>query len=278
MFLYFPLIASTTIQKYYKFFMKNDTCHADAPTCNNPFERPQHLFQIPFLNSFFGSEQLKPTIILAYMAIALCCWKSLPVKPDLSSLEPNCWSTFFFGCWRIFAAFGLFGVVPVLIVKLIFREKLSDYGVQFGYVKWTIMWTSFITPIFIVLGALSASFSDFSAVYPLNPACQWSGSLSWFLVHAFSYIFLYYTAYEFFFRGFLLKGLTPTCGAVNALLIQTAVSTFFHFGHPGAELWGALAGGLLWGFIAFRTRSIISSWIQHAALGVALDWALVFGF
>ena len=25
-------------------------------------------------------------------------------------------------------------------------------------------------------------------------------------------------------------------------------------------------------------RSIISSWVQHAALGVALDWALIFGF
>ena len=258
--------------------MKNDTCPADEPTCNNPFERPQHWIQIPYLHSFFGSEQFKPTIILAYMAIALCCWKSLPVKPDLSSLEPNCWSTFFFGCWRIFAAFGLFGVVPVLVVKLIFREKLSDYGVQFGYVKRTIIWTSFITPVFMVLGAASASFSDFSSVYPFNPACQWSGSLNWFLVHAFSYIFLYYTAYEFFFRGFLLHGLTPTCGAINALLIQMAVSAFFHFGHPGVEIWGALGGGLFWGFIAFRTRSIISSWVQHAALGVALDWALIFGF
>lgn len=231
---------------------------------------------VQFIKKFFSSEQLKPTIIFIYMAIALCCWKSLPVKPDLSGLAPNCWSTFFFGSWRILAAFGLFGIVPVLIVKLIFRERLADYGLQLGNVKRTIIGASVITPITIILGATSGAISGFHDVYPLNPACQWQGDGTWFIAHVFLYIFLYYTAYEFFFRGFLLHGLTPTCGAINALLIQTAVSTFFHFGHPGAELWGALGGGIFWGIVAFRTRSIISSWIQHSALGVALDWALTF--
>ncbi len=232
-----------------------------------------------FFKSLVSPEQFKPTIIIMYMAIALCTWKCLPVKPDLSSMEPNCWSTFFYGCWRIFAALGIFGLVPILIIKLVLRERLADYGLQLGNVKRTIVGILIFTPITIWLGAMSGVVSGFHAVYPLNPASQWSadGSMTWFVVHTLLYIFLYYSAYEFFFRGFLLHGLTPTCGAINSLLIQMAVTAFFHFGHPGAEIWGALGGGLFWGFIAFRTRSIISSWVQHAALGVALDWALIFG-
>ena len=232
-----------------------------------------------FFKSLVSPEQFKPTIIIMYMAIALCTWKSLPVKPDLSSMESNCWSTFFCGSWRIFAALGIFGLVPVLIIKLVLRERLADYGLQLGNVKRTIAGILIFTPVMIWLGAMSGVVSGFHAVYPLNPASQWSvdGSMTWFIVHTLLYIFLYYSAYEFFFRGFLLHGLTPTCGAINSLLIQMAVTAFFHFGHPGAEIWGALGGGLFWGFIAFRTRSIISSWVQHAALGVALDWALIFG-
>lgn len=239
-----------------------------------------HWTQKQFFKCLVSPEQLKPTLILAYMAIALCCWKTLPVKPDISHLEPNCWSTFFYGCWRIVAAFGIFGVVPALIIKLILRERLADYGLQLGNVKRTIIGASLFTPITIALGAMSGSVSGFYTVYPFNPACLWSseGNMTWLIVNSFLYVFLYYSAYEFFFRGFLLHGLTPTCGAINALLIQTAVSTFFHFGHPSMEMWGALGGGLLWGFIAFRTRSIISSWIQHAGLGVALDYALTLGF
>ncbi len=258
--------------------MENLKPQTDAPA-NDRYtsEFAARWTQIQFFKYLVSPEQFKPTVILAYMAFALCCWKTIPVKPDLSGLEPNCWATFFFGCWRIIAAFGLFGIVPALIVKLIFRERLADYGLQLGNVKRTIIGVLILTPITIYLGANSGNAESFLTVYPLNPACQWSGDVKWFVSHAFLYVLLYYSAYEFFFRGFLLHGLTPTCGAINALLIQTAVSTFFHFGHPDVEMWSALGGGLLWGFIAFRTRSIISSWIQHAGLGVALDWALTYG-
>ena len=212
--------------------MENVKPQTDAPV-NERYtsEFAARWTQKQFFKGLVSSEQFKPTVILAYMAIALCTWKCLPVKPDLSSLEPNCWSTFFYGCWRILAALGIFGIVPVLIIKLILRERLADYGLQLGNVKRTIIGISIFTPITIALGAMSGAVSGFHAIYPLNPACQWSveGSMTWFVVHTFFYIFLYYSAYEFFFRGFLLHGLTPTCGAINALLIQMAVSAFFHF-------------------------------------------------
>ena len=38
-----------------------------------------------------------------------------------------------------------------------------------------------------------------------------------------------------------------------------------------------IAGGILWGLLAFRTRSLLSGLMQHFLLGLAVDWFLCFG-
>jgi membrane protease YdiL (CAAX protease family) len=53
-------------------------------------------------------------------------------------------------------------------------------------------------------------------------------------------------------------------------------STMLHHGHPPIEVFGAIAAGLAWGFIAYRTRSILSGLGQHALLGIVLDWTLIY--
>ncbi len=61
-------------------------------------------------------------------------------------------------------------------------------------------------------------------------------------------------------------------GATNALLVQVLASVLLHIGKPVSETYAAIAGGLLWGLLAYRTRSLFSGMLQHYLLGIALDW------
>lgn len=202
---------------------------------------------------------------------------SEPTKPLDGTLSAETTPLrFLWGARKHWAAFFLMGVFPILIVKFVFREKLSDYGVGWGRRTRTIRSFLMLAPILFAVGWLSgtgASGRAFYTVYPYNPAA----GVSWnaLVLHTISYFCLYYFAWEFMFRGFLLRGLAPTVGFSTAVWIQVVISTALHFGHPASETFGCIAGGLFWGFLALRTRSIFSSWGQHALLGIALDWSLI---
>lgn len=90
--------------------------------------------------------------------------------------------------------------------------------------------------------------------------------LAWAVIYA-----LYYLAYEFFYRGLLLRGLEPTLGRFGALWFQTVASTLLHLGKPLLEALAALPAGLLFGLIALRTRSILYVFLIHLGLGLATD-------
>ncbi|MCX7428481.1 MAG: CPBP family glutamic-type intramembrane protease, partial [Planctomycetia bacterium] len=66
-------------------------------------------------------------------------------------------------------------------------------------------------------------------------------------------------------------------GDANAVLVQVLASTLLHIGKPGSEAFGAIFGGLLWGVLVYRTRSLLSGLVQHALLGLSLDWFLCYG-
>ncbi|MBP3558587.1 MAG: CPBP family intramembrane metalloprotease [Thermoguttaceae bacterium] len=222
---------------------------------------------VVFGNSNAVSEPLNSTESL----------NSTPIKPLDGTLTAETTPLrFLWGARKHWAAFFLMGVFPMLIVKFVFREKLSDYGVCWGERKRTILSFLTLAPIFFAVGwasGLGDSGRAFYTVYPYNPAA----GVSWnaLILHSISYFCLYYFAWEFMFRGFLLRGLAPTTGFSTAIWIQVVISTALHFGHPASETFGCVAGGLLWGFFALRTRSIFAGWGQHALLGIALDWSLI---
>jgi membrane protease YdiL (CAAX protease family) len=61
-------------------------------------------------------------------------------------------------------------------------------------------------------------------------------------------------------------------GSSSALLVQVLASVLLHIGKPTGEIYGSIVGGLLWGLLAYRTRSLLSGMLQHFLLGIALDW------
>ncbi len=229
----------------------------------------------PLLDAFRG-KQLKATLILLLATPLLMFWKyyATPASFDayfsiIASSHRETGALSHFLCTLV-----LLGCVPALIVVFVFRERLRDYGVGIGIGRRTLNTALGLVPLFAVLGYMSASDPGLRAKFPMNPVAGVSAGS--FMLHIAAYL-CYYAGYEFFFRGFLLVGLRETTGDANAVLIQTLASTLAHIGSPSSEAFGAIIGGLLWGVLALRNRSLLSGMLQHYALGVALDVGICFG-
>ena len=176
------------------------------------------------------------------------------------------------GLYGFATAFVLLGLVPALIVKLAFREPLSAYGVQVGDLSYG--WRAFVvvTPVMALLSLPASRMPEFLAQYPMNRAAG-DGPLA-FGVHAIAYLF-FYMGWEFGFRGFVQFGLRDEIGDWNAILVQTALSSVLHVGKPLGETVGAVLGALVWGVIAFRSRSLLVPLLTHWVLGLSLDLFIV---
>jgi membrane protease YdiL (CAAX protease family) len=70
------------------------------------------------------------------------------------------------------------------------------------------------------------------------------------------------TAAEFLFRGFLMFTLIRAVGPIG-VLIAVMPFAYAHMGKPVLELLSTLGGGLAYGWLAWRTRSIVWGSIAH---------------
>jgi membrane protease YdiL (CAAX protease family) len=223
--------------------------------------------------------QLKPILILLLSSLLLLGWKYCGseafyreyVAPRFAlGSDPAMAAAWY----RFLTCFLGLGVLPALIVKCVFRERLSDYGVRLGIAKRTVRSFLLAAPAFVLAGYLASRGPAFQAVYPLNRNAGASADL--FALHLLCY-FMFYVGWEFYFRGFMLIGLRDSLGPANAVLVQVLASSLLHIGCPAAETFGSIAAGLFWGFLALRTRSLLSGLLQHSLLGMSLDWFLCFG-
>lgn len=149
--------------------------------------------------------------------------------------------------------FVLFGLVPLAVVVLAFRDRPSRYGLTLGDWRWgaalTVAGCAAMTPIVLWV----TGHPDVRAYYSASAAP--AGQL--LLTNA-----LDLTATEFALRGFLMLTLVRVVGPLGVLL-ATMPFVFGHLGKPELELFSTLGGGLVYGWLAWRTRSIVWGSIGH---------------
>ncbi|MBI2070805.1 MAG: CPBP family intramembrane metalloprotease [Elusimicrobia bacterium] len=113
---------------------------------------------------------------------------------------------------------------------------------------------------------------DFQSEYPL---CPWAWSdLSAGIPYYLGYLG-YYLAWEFFFRGYIQLRMADRSGMAAAMAAQVLLSTLLHWGKPWPEFWGALPGGVFYGYLALATKSVWPSFFLHAQLGFLTDYFCV---
>ena len=171
--------------------------------------------------------------------------------------------------------FFLTFIIPVLYIKLVMRRKLTDFGLGPGDwrtgIKFFIMIPLLVVPVLY----FATDTPGIRAEYPLAKSLL--TDRSHLLVYELLYVLLYYVAWEFYFRGFLLFGLKDRFGAFNAVLIQTISSCLVHIGKPESEIAGSILAGIVFGLIALRTKSIWYVFVLHATVGILTDIFIIYG-
>lgn len=176
--------------------------------------------------------------------------------------------------------------IPIILIKCLFKQKLSDYGLGLPPKrKMKLAFWSFIGLTVISLPAfyLGAQDEGMREVYPFYKSFSGCGQ---FLIYQLTYL-PFFIAIEFIFRGYLLFGLagvrdeemqntgegTPGVFYFHryAILIQMLSYTAWHLGKPIPELWGTLVWGLAAGAIALAIRSVWPIILSHWLLNVFLD-------
>lgn len=149
--------------------------------------------------------------------------------------------------------FVLFGIVPFAVVVLGFRDLPGRYGLTLGEWRWGAVLLAIGCLVMTPIVLWFATLADPRAFYAQSSAPV--GQLV--LTNAIDL-----TATEFAVRGFLMLTLVRVIGPFG-VLVATMPFVFSHLGKPEVELFSTLAGGLVYGWLAWRTRSIVWGSIGH---------------
>ena len=147
----------------------------------------------------------------------------------------------------------LFGLVPALVIVFAFRDRLTSYGLSLGEWRWglglAVAGCAVMTPIIVAVG----SNADFSTYYSVSSAPV--GDLV--VTNLLDLV-----PAEFLIRGFLMFTLLRTIGPLGIVVAQMPF-VFTHLGKPEIELFSTLIGGMVFGWLDWRTRSILWSALGH---------------
>lgn len=173
--------------------------------------------------------------------------------------------------YRAVAVFACYFVVPVVVVKGWFRERLADYGLGLrGALKdgWIyVLLLGAVAPV-IGLASFDAQFQQKYPFYAVAPGeALWPRFWLWEALY-FSQFF----ALEFFYRGFLVHGLRRRLGYYS-VLAMTVPYCMVHFGKPFPETLGAIVAGVVLGSLSLKTRSIWLGVGIHLSVALAMDLA-----
>jgi membrane protease YdiL (CAAX protease family) len=162
-------------------------------------------------------------------------------------------------------------VIPALIVRLIFGEKLADYGFKLrgafadGWIY--ILFFAVVGPLVLLVSREEHFQSTYPFYQPEKGKPLWPYFWRWELLYAMQFL-----ALEFFFRGFMVHGLRRRIGA-SAIPVMMVPYCMIHFEKPLPETLAAIIAGLVLGFMSLRTRSIILGAAIHVSVALSMDFA-----
>lgn len=158
--------------------------------------------------------------------------------------------------------------IPATVVRLGFGLSLSDfYLAPRDYFRHLPVYVLLFLPVGLLVLVVAQS-PEFQLAYPFYGArIGVIDQLVWEVGYG-----LQFFALEFFFRGFLLRGLSADMGA-SAILAMSIPYCMIHFGKPLPECLGSIVAGIVLGTLAMDTRSIWGGVTIHVAVAWLMDGA-----
>jgi membrane protease YdiL (CAAX protease family) len=147
----------------------------------------------------------------------------------------------------------LFGIVPLLVLRFAFRDRPSRYGLTLG--DWhagatiALVGCAVMTPVVLWFATLPDAVGYYAPSYSSVADVGLTNALD--LLSA-----------EFLFRGFFMFTLLRAIGPLG-VVVATLPFVFSHLTKPELELLSTLFGGLIYGWLAWRTGSILWGAAAH---------------
>jgi membrane protease YdiL (CAAX protease family) len=152
--------------------------------------------------------------------------------------------------------FVLIGLVPLAVVLFLFRDDPRRYGLRIGDWRAGLTLAGIGTAVMLPLVIWAGHQPDFASYYAPSTATPTNVVIT---------NVLDVSAAEFCFRGFLMFALMRTVGPLGVVLAAVPF-TFAHLGKPELETVSTLLGGTIFGWLDWRTGSILYSAAAHAII------------
>jgi membrane protease YdiL (CAAX protease family) len=186
-------------------------------------------------------------------------------NPDVFLIEYYYW---FLGDFLVYF------ILPLLIIRFLFKKRILDYGLSVGDYRTGIKITVIFLIIMLPLIWVASSFTEFNQTYPHLTSAKHSWKI-FFLFETGMLIYMF--SWEFIWRGFMLFGLKEKFG-YYAVLIQMIPFLILHNGKPVPETFGAIIAGIALGILALRTNSILYCVLTHMSVMFSIDLISVLRF
>lgn len=227
-----------------------------------------------------SAQQLdwRPVVVLVTTAVVLTLARYFGGNATFSDLVPYDPKVYSRAEWDLMARAWWSGTrivtyvfIPALTIVLMPGERIRDYYISFrGFRRhlWIYVGLYLLVLPFVLLVAQQ---EQFLRTYPFYKYANQSLGhfLAWQLLYAVQFL-----ALEFFFRGYMLKGLRHKFG-YGAIFVMIVPYCMIHYPKPLPETLGAILAGIALGTLAMRTRSIWGGVLIHVGVALTMDWLAV---
>jgi membrane protease YdiL (CAAX protease family) len=225
-----------------------------------------------------GAWDWRVLAIMVVAAVSLTLQQYLGDEGTYSRLFPRArndpwWELGSFAWWSGWRVFGYL-VLPMIAIACMPGERIRDYHVSArGFFRHLPIYVALFLAVSPAV-VFSSTHEAFRETYPFYRMANRSylDLAAWEALYAAQFV-----ALEFFFRGFILKGLRRALGA-NAIFVMLVPYCMIHYGFPGGangkpmpETLGAIGAGLILGTLALRTRSIWGGVVIHVGVALTMD-------
>ncbi|MCL5071226.1 MAG: CPBP family intramembrane metalloprotease [Actinobacteria bacterium] len=158
-------------------------------------------------------------------------------------------------------AFILYLMLPLFVVQFLLKKEWRNFGFSLGEWKIGLLLSTVASLIAIIIIYFSVKYS--------NPVAEYYSGTDFKLELVLETI-IYMFAWEFFFRGFLLFGLQEYVGFNKANIIQTLLFFIVHWNKPPVEFYSTLITGMIFGYIALRSKSFWPIVVIHTVIYISV--------
>ena len=165
------------------------------------------------------------------------------------------------------AQFLLGFVIPVVVLRLAFRQRADQMGLGLGDARMALALAVLYAPAVAVACWLLSSTDSFLDKYPGFDGAKDAWTV--FLGYQLSML-VYWIGWEYLWRGFVLFGTRHTLG-VYAIFVQMIPFAVLHIRKPPAEALLSIPGALILAVIVWRCRSFWIAVPIHAFQMLMID-------